>query len=70
VSSVVKKNPIVIDVKPMIHEIVRDIETGVPASVISGRFHVTIAEIVSKICRAARDETKLKYIKPAIYRKD
>jgi len=51
-----------LDVVPMIHAIVRDIEQDVPVSHIARRFHVTIAEMLATACSEVRNLTGLKTV--------
>jgi hydrogenase maturation protein HypF len=45
----------VIDTRPIIREIVEDLQRGVPREVIAGRFHETVAAFTVDACRAIRD---------------
>lgn len=52
-------NPIVLDVSPVIHGIVEDIQRGVPVPHIAWRFHCSIAELLAISCVRAREATGL-----------
>ncbi|MCX5725884.1 MAG: carbamoyltransferase HypF [Candidatus Saganbacteria bacterium] len=49
----------IIDPSPIISGIMNEIKQCVPKSVVSAKFHNTIAEIILKMCRLIKDETKL-----------
>ena len=49
--------PAIIDTTPAIRAIVHDIKCGVPNGVISGRFHMTMAEAIVAVARGIREET-------------
>ncbi len=51
--------PATLDVAPMIHAIVSDIQQGVSIPQIAGRFHRSIAELLATACLAAREQTGL-----------
>jgi hydrogenase maturation protein HypF len=51
--------PVILDVKPMIEEIVSDLQNQVPIARISGKFHFTIAYILAKQCQRVRKEAGL-----------
>ncbi|MDH7480455.1 MAG: carbamoyltransferase HypF [Armatimonadota bacterium] len=53
------EDTIEIDVRQMLKQIVFEIEKGTPSSIISSRFHATIAEIISTVCTKLRDCTNL-----------
>lgn len=57
-----KQMPWEIDPNPVISAIVRDLKTGVPRGIISGRFHKGTVNMLVKICNLAREETGLKKI--------
>ncbi|MDI6828804.1 MAG: carbamoyltransferase HypF, partial [Armatimonadota bacterium] len=57
-----EEGTIEIDVRPMFKQIVLDIKKGMPASLMSSRFHATIAQIVCEVCIRLRDKTKLNQI--------
>ena len=48
-----------IDVFPMIHSIVEDLQKGVSPDIISARFHHTIADIIVTVSGQVREETSL-----------
>ena len=51
-----------LDVMPLMHAIVRDIEQGIPVLRIARRFHVTIAEMLAAACLEIRQMTGLKTV--------
>jgi hydrogenase maturation protein HypF len=51
-----------IDPTPLINSIVYDLNKNVPASIISARFHNSVAEIVMKLCTILREEYNLSTI--------
>jgi hydrogenase maturation protein HypF len=51
-----------LDVMPLMHAIVRDIEQGVSVLSIARRFHVTIAEMLAAACLEIRQMTGLKTV--------
>jgi hydrogenase maturation protein HypF len=51
--------PIRLDPRPMIRQVVRDLTGGIPPSQIAGRFHRGVAEIIARVCRTIRDRTGL-----------
>jgi len=51
-----------VDVRPAIQAIVRDLHSGVPAAVISAKFHNTLAAIVVDVCRALRAQERLRRV--------
>ena len=51
--------PVTLDVTPMFRAIVSDIEQGVPASQIAGRFHRSTAELLATMCLGTREQTGL-----------
>ncbi|HJX62048.1 MAG TPA: carbamoyltransferase HypF [Dehalococcoidia bacterium] len=52
-----RRTPMIIDPAPLFRGVVLDLQAGVDVSVISARFHNTIAAIVADVCRAARQKT-------------
>jgi hydrogenase maturation protein HypF len=48
---ILKTTPIVIDWMPMLRDILRDIEKNVSSSIISGKFHNTLVEIILRIAK-------------------
>jgi hydrogenase maturation protein HypF len=54
--------PALIDMRPAIREIVGDLERGEAKSVISSRFHNTIANVIAEICRRIRQSERLERI--------
>jgi hydrogenase maturation protein HypF len=51
--------PAILDVMPMFHAIVYDIQQGVSISQIAHRFHHSIAELLATACLSARERTGL-----------
>jgi len=52
-------DPWQVDMRPAIHRIVGDLRGGVPAGVISARFHNTVAAVIAKVCGRLRQVEKL-----------
>lgn len=50
---------IIIDTEPLMRAILRDLEEGVPVSVISARFHNTVSLFSLALCRLIREKTGL-----------
>jgi hydrogenase maturation protein HypF len=48
-----------IDTAPFIQSLVADVLAGVPASIVSARFHNGLASMVREVCRRLRQETSL-----------
>jgi hydrogenase maturation protein HypF len=51
--------PLVIDTRPLIRAVAEDAARAVEASLIARRFHTTVVEIISMVCRRLRDSTGL-----------
>jgi hydrogenase maturation protein HypF len=51
--------PLQLDVRPTIRAIVQDIQRGVEAAVIAGRFHSTVSTMLTVVCRRVRAQTGL-----------
>ena len=51
--------PIILDTRPLIQEIVAEIAKKVDAKVIARRFHSTVSEMITEVCREVRQETGL-----------
>ena len=51
--------PFVVDLRPTVREVARDVGAGVPARAIAARFHETLARAVLLSARRVRDETGL-----------
>ena len=60
--SINEGQPLILDVGPMLRAIVHDLQEGVPSSLIAGRFHRSVAELLVAICRVAREQTGLKEV--------
>ena len=54
-----EERPMVIDPKEIVRGVVRDLVGGVPSSKISGKFHRTIARIITETCDAIRCEEEV-----------
>ncbi|HEX3987131.1 MAG TPA: carbamoyltransferase HypF [Acidobacteriaceae bacterium] len=52
-------DPIDVDLRPMIREIVAELERGTSASQIASRFHATLVAVVTALCRRMRDDLRL-----------
>ncbi len=52
----------VIDPTPLFQAVVQNIKDGVPAAVISARFHNSVADMVLKVCRSLRKEHGLNLV--------
>ncbi|MBI5287141.1 MAG: carbamoyltransferase HypF, partial [Deltaproteobacteria bacterium] len=55
-------HPYIIDVRPMIRDLIADMKNNVELSVITGKFHNTIAEIMSVISKMAMQETSIQRV--------
>ncbi len=53
------KFPIIIDAKPVLGDIIRDLKAAVPITVISAKFHNAVAEMVSGVCCLIRERDGL-----------
>jgi len=51
--------PAVIDIRPMIREIVADLRNGRTKYAIASRFHNTIAAVIAEVCRRIRGSEHL-----------
>ena len=51
--------PTLLDMRPMIEEIVRDLARGVSVGLISARFHNTVAAAIVEVCRQIRHQEQL-----------
>jgi hydrogenase maturation protein HypF len=51
--------PATLDVTPLIRAVVEDLQRGVPAARIAGRFHRSVAELLAVACLRARERTGL-----------
>jgi hydrogenase maturation protein HypF len=52
--SVAESEPWQIDLRPAIREIVSDVSSGRPVSLISVKFHNTVADVIADVCRRLR----------------
>ena len=46
-----------IDVRPLVREVVREVEAGVRPGTVARRFHRSVAEVIPKVCERLRRET-------------
>ncbi|MGC1921453.1 MAG: carbamoyltransferase HypF [Acidobacteriaceae bacterium] len=53
------ETPTLLDMRPMIEEIVRDLARGVSVGLISARFHNTVAAAILEVCRRIRHQEQL-----------
>jgi hydrogenase maturation protein HypF len=51
--------PADIDLRPMIREIVTDVEAGATQNCIAARFHATLVAVISEVCRRIRADLQL-----------
>jgi hydrogenase maturation protein HypF len=49
----------IIDPRPMIYGIVKDLRKGIDKKIIAGKFHATVAEMIVRMLRILRDENAL-----------
>ncbi len=54
--------PLQINAKPMIISIINDLLAGIPVSILSSRFHRTIAELVVQVCKLLREEWQINHV--------
>ena len=60
---IISNDPVMdLDVAPMIRAIVSDLQQDVPAPVIAGRFHATIARLLATACLRAQEETGIQTV--------
>jgi hydrogenase maturation protein HypF len=52
-------DPMLLDLRPTVRQIALDLRHGVPAPLIAGRFHETLARAITEACRIARRRTGL-----------
>jgi hydrogenase maturation protein HypF len=57
--ALIDSNPIVIDIRPLITDVVRDVQNHVSSTIIARRFHSTLVEMIASVCERLRAETKL-----------
>ncbi len=57
--SLVGNMPVILEVAPMIHAIVEDMQQGIAVARIAKRFHTTMAEMLALGCLEARERTSL-----------
>ena len=50
---------VIIDAAPVIRQLVSDLLSGVPAAVVSGRFHLGVAQMIEKVARRVRERERL-----------
>jgi hydrogenase maturation protein HypF len=51
--------PIDIDLRPMIHQILADVEAGESRARLAARFHATLVAVVAEVCRRMRADLQL-----------
>jgi hydrogenase maturation protein HypF len=51
------EGPCLIDVRPLVREVVREVEAGVGPGTIARRFHRSVAEVILAVCGRVRGET-------------
>ncbi|HET6327576.1 MAG TPA: carbamoyltransferase HypF [Planctomycetaceae bacterium] len=51
-----------VDTRPLIREVVADVQSGIDARRIARRFHATIVEIIAATCVAIREETQIEAV--------
>ncbi len=56
------ESPVQVDMRPMLRQIVDDLDRGTDASTIAARFHNTLIEVVLRLCRDMRDVFQLSRI--------
>jgi hydrogenase maturation protein HypF len=57
--ALIDREPLRLDPRPVVRQIVRDLIDGVPQSAIAAKFHRGLAEAVAGVCRFIREETGL-----------
>jgi len=57
-----EKDNLVVDSSVIIHQVVEDIQEGVPREMISARFHNAIAEVTAEVCRKIANKTGLRKV--------
>lgn len=50
-------DPWIIDTRPLFGNLMSDVEAGIDRGLIAGKFHRTLAEIITRTCRRLSDET-------------
>ncbi len=61
-TGLVGDNPLVIDTRPLIGDIVADVQRSLPLSAIARRFHNTVIEIIADVCRRIRAATGIETV--------
>ncbi len=56
------EEPVQVDPHPIITGVVRDIENGVPSSIVSGKFHATLMAMFTDLCQVIRKKTGLSQV--------
>jgi hydrogenase maturation protein HypF len=51
--------PLVVDTRPLVRDVVEDVRRGAGAAAVARRLHTTLVDVVSVVCRAARERTGL-----------
>ena len=54
--------PVEVDLRPMIRQIVEDVERGEDRRRIAARFHTTLVEVIAAVCTRMRDELGLQRV--------
>jgi hydrogenase maturation protein HypF len=57
--TIASASPTDVDLRPMIHQIVAELEANTPQSRIAARFHSTLVAVISEVCRRMRAELQL-----------
>lgn len=52
-------SPVDVDLRPMIRQIVEDVECNEPQPRIAARFHATLTAVIADVCRRMRSELQL-----------
>jgi hydrogenase maturation protein HypF len=52
----------IIDTRPLVRAVVRDLEAGVAAARIARRFHTTLVEMIDDVCARLRGQTGLRQV--------
>ena len=54
--------PLIIDTKPIIEGVIRDLEENIPVSTIAAKFHNTVVEIICGICERLRESENINQV--------
>jgi len=55
-------SPADVDLRPMIRQVVTDVEAGAAQTRIAARFHATLVAVISEVCRRMRSDLQLKRV--------